>query len=76
MIWIYSPENPARMTGGRRRWGGSTEYRTAKEQYQYLLQCAKDWDAGVCHSSVCPEMGRKVRKMAKRFADRHNISTN
>ena len=75
MIWLYSFENPERMTGGSRRWGGSDTYRTAKEQYQYMLQCAKDWDAGVCQSKPCPDMASKVRKLAARFADQHDLST-
>ena len=47
---------------------------TPKEFHKYMLQCAKDWDAGVCQSKPCPDMGSKVRKLAARFAKSHQLN--
>ena len=47
--------------------------RTPQQYHQYLLQCAKDWDAGVCCRRPQHEQASKVRKMAAKFADRHHL---
>ena len=46
---------------------------TPKEYHTYLLQCAANWDAGVCCKVRSPEQGDKVRRMAARFARQYKL---
>ena len=47
---------------------------TPKEYHKYMLQCAKDWDAGVCCKGPEPEQAAKVRKLAARFAKSYQLN--
>ena len=58
-------------TGGRRMWGGADTYRTAQEQYQYLLRCANTWETGSYTGTEEPEQAARVREIAARFKDKH-----